>query len=757
MPEHGWIAAPVPGTAAEALRAAGQWDEANPTPLHDKDVWYRARFEGSGRRVLRFEGLATIAEVWLNGARILESDNMFLSHDVDVVLAGQNELVIAFRSLDRALEGRKGRARWRTRIVENNALRLVRTTLLGHMTGWQPAIHAVGPWRPITFAVGARDVALRATLEGDDGILQVSLGFDGEASVIVGEHSAPLARRDDGRLEGTLRLPNVEKWWPQTHGTPALHEVKVRIGGGEIVVGRTGFRSIAVDRDTDGKGFALVVNGVKIFARGACWSAADLVSLAGDRARLAPWLTLARDAHMNMIRVGGTMTYESEDFFALCDELGLLVWHDFMFANMDYPVADAAFRASVEQEAAQFLTRTQRHPSLAVLCGGSEVAQQVSMMGLPPALWTGPLYEEILPAAVAALRPDVPYVPHSPGGGDLPFATNSGISHYYGVGAYLRPLEDARRANVRFTSECLAFANVPAAASPGVPWDAAEKWKAAIPRDRGTDWDFEDVTDHYVRLFYGAEAKGRYLARAAAVEAIEVTIAEWRRSGSSCHGALIWMLRDFVPGAGWGVIDAAGLPKLAWHALRRAFRPVQVALTDEGLNGLGIHLINDTAEAVRTKLSLRCFQNGETVVMRREREVELLPRSSVTLSSAELIGSFFDITWVYHFGPPPLDATLVALGDLASAVHLPRGRAALKHDPGLTAETVRDETGWSLKLRAARLAPCVQIEGAHHVAEDEGFCLAPGEERTVRLFPVGGSTAVPTIGVPGANIQLKSS
>jgi beta-mannosidase len=759
MPEDGWIAAPVPGTAAEALRVAGRWDESQPTPLHDRDIWYRTRFEGAGRRTLRFEGLATVAEVWLNGARILESDNMFLAHDVEVELAGDNELLIAFRSLDKAVERRKGRARWRTKIVENNALRLVRTTLLGHMTGWQPPVHAVGPWRPVTLVGGPRDVTLRAALEGDDGVLQLSLRLDdgGDATMVVGLHSTPLARTGDGRLEGTVRLPEVERWWPHTHGTPTLHEVKVCVGGAEIAVGRVGFRSIEVDRDADGKGFALIVNGVKIFARGACWSAADLVSLAGDRARLAPWLTLARDAHMNMIRVGGTMTYESDDFFALCDELGLLVWHDFMFANMDYPIADAAFRAGVEREAAQFLARTQCHPSLAVLCGGSEVAQQVSMMGLPPALWTGPLYEEILPAAVAKLRPDVPYVAHSPGGGDLPFATHTGISHYYGVGAYLRPLEDARRANVRFTSECLAFANVPVAASPGVPWDDPAKWKAAVARDRGTDWDFEDITNHYVHLLYGPDAKGFETQRAAISEVIEATIAEWRRFDSSCHGALVWMLKDFMPGAGWGVIDANGLPKPAWHALRRAFRPVQVALTDEGLNGLGIHLINETAEIVRSRLALRCFKDGETVVLRREREVELPPRSSLTVGSAELIGSFFDITWAYRFGPPPLDATLVTLGDLARASHFPLGRAALKHDPGLTAEAMRDERGWLLKLRAARLAPCVQIEGVHHIAEDEGFCLAPGEERLVRLCPVAGSMADPTVGVRDANIQVKSS
>jgi beta-mannosidase len=657
MPTRGWIAAPVPGTAAEALKV----EATAPMPLHDKDVWYRTRFSGEGRRLLRFDGLATIAEVWLNGAKILDSDNMFLRHEIDVDLNGDNELLIAFRSLNKALEQRKGRARWRTRLVENNALRLVRTTLLGHMTGWAPPVHAVGPWRPITLLEQNLDVDLRAILDGDDGVLEVSLRHDGDAMVVVGDHSALLTRG-----VATLRLPKVEKWWPHTHGRPALHEVKLRTAAGEIDLGRVGFRSLAVDRDSDGKGFALVVNGVKIFARGACWSAADLVTLAGDRKRLAPWLTLARDAHMNMVRVGGTMIYESDDFFALCDELGLLVWHDFMFANMDYPIADAAFCASVEAEASQFLRRTRAHPSLAVLCGGSEVAQQVAMMGLPPALWTSPLYEEVLPAAVATLRPDVPYVPHSPGGGDLPFATDSGISHYYGVGAYLRSLEDARRAKVRFASECLAFANLPDVASAGPQWPA--------PRDRGADWDFEDVTRHYARLLYGSDTVEAMRTAPSAV--MEATIAEWRRAGSSCWGALVWMLKDFVPGPGWGVIDSNGQPKPAWHALRRAFRPVQVALTDEGLNGLGIHLINETAETVRARLSLRCIGEGDAVTMQREREVELPPRSNRTLSSAALIGSFFDITWAYRFGPPPLRRTEVTLDDaegtrLAEATHFP--------------------------------------------------------------------------------------
>ncbi|MDI1285060.1 MAG: glycoside hydrolase family 2 protein [Reyranella sp.] len=754
------------------MRDAGRWSVEQPAPLHDQDIWYRTNLAGRGRHTLRFHGLATLAEVWLNGTLVLASDNMFLMREVEVDLLGSNELLIAFRSLDRELDARRarrmGRARWRTRLVDDNTLRLVRTTLLGHMPGWQPPIHAVGPWRGIemideTGPIQVRAVEMQARLEGNDGLLTVELEIDcngvrPSAMLQVGDGACPLTWVDDRRLEGTLRVPKVDRWWPHTHGVPTLYRVQVRLGDVEIDLGRTGFRSLEVDRGADGKGFGLKVNGQKIFARGVCWSAVDLVSLAGGRAQLSPWLEQVRAAHMNMIRVGGTMIYESDDFFALCDELGILVWHDFMFANMDYPVGDAAFRTSVVAEATQFLRRTQGHPALAVVCGGSEVAQQAAMFGLPPSAWSSPLHDDILPRAAAELRADVIYVAQSPMGGDVPFATDSGVSHYYGVGAYLRPLEDARRSDVRFASECLAFANVPAANSAGVPWTDSVRWKAAVPRDHGAAWDFEYVRDHYLRLLYGVDPvqlrtddPARYLrlSRVATAEVMEVSVAEWRRAGSSCDGAIVWMLKDFMPGAGWGVVDSTGAPKLAWHGLRRAFRPVQVGLTDEGLNGLGIHLANDTAVVVRARLTLLCLQGGERVVMRREREGDLPARGNLTLSSADVIGAFFDITYAYRFGTAPLDATIVTLDDagtgarLSDAIHFPLGRAALDVDPGLSVEPILDEAGWTLRLLAIGLATSIQIEDVHYRAEDEGFHLLPGEERIVRLLKISGPEGPP--------------
>ena len=148
-----------------------------------------------------------------------------------------------------------------------------------------------------------------------------------------------------------------------------------------------------------------------------------------------------------MLRVSGTMVYEERAFHDLCDELGILVFQDFQLANLDYPADHPAFAASLRAEAAEFLGRTQLSPSLAVLCGGSEVEQQSAMLGLPQQAREealAPLYDGLLPEACAAARPDVPYARNSPTGGTLPFQVDTGLSHYYGVGAYLRPLEDAR-------------------------------------------------------------------------------------------------------------------------------------------------------------------------------------------------------------------------------------------------------------------------------------------------------------------------
>lgn len=763
-----FIAAEVPGTVAAALEKAGHFDRENPEPLDTRDAWYLCRlFDAQpGDVILRFEGLATLCHVFLNGQEILSSESMFTMYELPVTLSGGDELALCFRALAPRLAEPGPRARWRPQMVTPQGLKNVRTTLLGRMPGWCPEIHAVGPWRPITLVrrdvVSIDNVSVRAVLEADGtGRLSVSLHTNVDNPDLLlgcGDIQQSFEKVGENHYSAILRLKDVDLWWPHTHGAPHLYDFSIVVDGVEHHAGRTGFRRVDVDRGAHGDDFALLINGEHVFCRGAVWTTADIVRLPGGKADYEPFLRLAAQAGMNMIRIGGTMAYETPDFFQLCDELGLLVWQDFMFANFDYPKNDKALTAHAHAEVEEFLHAVQGCPSLAVLCGGSEIYQQAAMLGLPREYWAGPITEEVIPAIAGRMRPDVPYVANSPSGGAMPFSSNAGVTHYYGVGAYMRPLDDARRANVRFAAESLAFAHVPQPRTLqrhlDVPPVHSPLWKSRIPRDRGASWDFEDIRDFYLEELYGEdparlrrEDRERYLdlSRVVTGEVAEASFAEWRRNGSTCNGALVWTLQDLMPGAGWGVIDSTGEPKPVWYALRRAFRPVQVVVTDEGTNGLDIHVLNETEHALQLDLELVCLRHGKQHVVSGGRILTLAPRSRETFAATDLFGAFFDTTYAFRFGPPSHDVTVARLrlpnGGLvvADAFHFPLGRSKAFHDAEIQVSVTRQDDAWGLDISADRFAQSVHVNVDGYRPDDDWFHLAPGTAKRVRLLALSGS------------------
>jgi beta-mannosidase len=777
-----WCPATAPATAASALRAASKWDLDSRVDFDAPDWWWRCDFSASGddaaTRVLRLGGLATLAEVWLNGASILRSDNMFHEHEVPVdgLLRDRNELLICCRSVASALKARRPRPRWRTRLVENQQLRWVRTSLVGRIPAWTPPAAPVGPWRPVSLEertqLAAVSADVKSRLEGDTGVVDVALVLEGRderppQSVVarVGSASAELACTPGdgpGRVvaRGTVRVAGAARWWPHTHGAPDRHPVDatVHVEGQPVVLdlGTVGFRD--VELSSDGGAFGLAINGVEMFLRGACWTTTDVASLGASPAAHRSTLEAVRAAGMNLIRVCGPFFYEDDAFYDVCDELGIAVWQDYAFANMDYPDDDPVFVASVEREAREFLHRTQTAASLAVLCGNSEVEQQAAMMGAPRDRWRSPLFARTLPSVSAEVRPDVPYWPSTPAGGGLPFVTDTGTAHYFGVGGYLRPLEDARRAGVRFATECLAFANVPGAAvvdelmkAGGTP-PQDPRWKARTPRDGGAGWDFDDVRDHYLRELFRVDPAAlrysdvsRYLALSRIVtgEVMAATFAEWRRAGSGCHGALVWFLRDLWPGPGWGVLDAAGHPKAAYHYLRRTLQPTTVLLVDEGLNGLDAHVVNDEPRELDAELRIACHR-GEAVVASATVPVRVGPRGVVQLRVAELFDHFVDATYAYRFGPPSHDVTVAALVDRstgalrAEAFHFPAGLSARQEDDvGLEAIATHAGGTWKLTLRTRRLAQSVELDVSGFEPDDNYFHIAPGGTREIALRLAG--------------------
>ena len=775
-----WMDTQVPGTAARTLIDAGAWSWDDPVPLDQRDVWYCCDIDAIGPHKLIFEGLATFADVFLDDAQLLTSDNMFVARDVDVDLRGAHRLAIRFRALAEGLAGKKGRARWRPRMIQPAELRFSRTSAHGRMPGFAPPAPPVGPWRPVRLVslekptLVASRVASR--LDGADGFVAVSLSFDRPPDqaprIVCGDAAITLVAISANEFAGELRLAHARKWLPHTHGAPELYDVTMQTGYGNVALARTGFRTIEIDRGADGRDFGLRINGLNLFCRGAVWTQIDPVGLQNDAQALDRTIELARAAGVNMFRVGGTGVYESDDFYRACDEAGILVWQDFMFSNFDYPAGDPGFCASVENEARQFLVRTSASPCLAVLCGGNEVFQQAAMMGVPETNWRSPLFEDLLPRVCAQERSDVEFIGNSPSGGALPFHADAGVAHYYGVGAYRRPLEDARRADVRFASECLGFANVPEARRLAADFGAeplsSSLWTPRIPRDQGADQDFEQVRDHYIALLYAIDPlalkrddPARYLdlSRACVAEVIEATIGEWRRPQSLCKGALIWFWKDLWASSGWGVLDWRGDPKSPWWAMRRAFRPVQVMLADEGVNGLVVHCLNETADVFRGTLTLRCLKDGATPVMHARREIEIAPRASLALRDCELWGAFFDTAYAYRFGPPSHEVTVASLVEAGGATiaegwHFPVGRSAALFAPTLVVEPFEDAQGCGLRLSTERFAQSVKIEDRALTPLDNWLHLAPGEHRDVRFMQAGRPQGlVAALGAPAVDYR----
>ena len=765
-----WLPAKVPGTIASALGEDRDCD--------GEDVWWRAPVgaELNAGCVLGFDGVATLWDAWLDGVHVASGDSMWARREV-VIEHTAKELVLRCRSLTAELARKRPRPRWKVPMLEQQQLRWIRTTLLGRTPGWSPPCPAVGPWRAVwleqrTHQVG--EIRLLPTLDGATGRLAVTAdlpGADGAQLIVTrGDTTAigVLVLRDD-RWHGEAIVDAVAKWWPHTHGEPSLYAVKLAVTRGgasfEVHLGHTGFRKLEVDRGA-GNDLAIRVNDVPVFCRGACWTPLDVRALRSSPEAYDTAIAQMRACGMNMLRIGGTMIYEDDALLDALDRHGVLLWQDLMFANMDYP-EDPAFVATVRAEVDAELARLAHRPSLAIVCGNSEGEQQAAMWGAPRERWAPVLFHQIIPEVIAARAPGVAYVPSSATspGGAFPHASNEGPSSYYGVGAYLRPLEDARRAEVVFASECLAFANIPAPS--GLPGEGVRVhhalWKQRGPRDLGAGWDFDDVRDFYVKLLFGVDPlmlrttdHPRYLelGRHATGEVMARTFGEWRRARSVTRGGLIWFLRDLWKGAGWGVVDADGRPKLAWYALRRALAPLALAITDEGTNGLAVHLANDGPERVHGTLEVTLWR-GDAQVGHGSKSVVAPAREALELDANAVFDNFYDLSYAYRFGPPGHHVMHARFsGDFVPVDNywFPAGLASSREpDVGLVAV----QTGDWLRVSAKRFAQYVTIDLPGWLPADDGFHLAPGQDRTIALTKTGAPIKSGTISACNSDATAK--
>jgi len=563
------------------------------------------------RRVLRFEGLDTVCRVLLNGKQIAAHDNMFLPLEVDVsseLVAGDNELRIEFDSAPQV--GRERRARYFAKEgLPNDVARFDERAFLRkaqYMFAWDwgPRLVSAGIWRGVALLeYSARILDVHAIQKHLDGG-RVELSFqsrvegDGQTQVVhlVDGVAAPVP---DGQ---TLLLDRPELWWPAGLGAQKLYTVRsylVPRSDSRSVTRREELEARALDsrtqkiglrrlrllreKDAQGESFEFEVNGVRLWAVGANWIPDHSFPSVVDRARLEQQAQRALDMNMNMLRVWGGGLYESDEFYAVCDELGLLVWQDFPFA-CSYVPDDEPEQAALRVEATANIERLRNHPSLALWCGNNEnLTMWHSKWDRPlpqPSRYYGEkLYDGTLPQLVAALDPGRQYIASSPIGGDNANDGNIGDQHYWDVWHGRGDWKFYKDSTGRFASE-FGFASAP----------GRSVWQKIYPGD--ADWSRRDARDSIAR-WHDKTAKGydtyvgyvelhypvardleefSYYSQLNQRDALRFGIEHYRRT-PGCRGALIWQLNDCWPVQSWAVLDFDGCYKAAAFDLRRLYAP----------------------------------------------------------------------------------------------------------------------------------------------------------------------------------------
>ncbi|EYD77917.1 Beta-mannosidase [Rubellimicrobium mesophilum DSM 19309] len=591
--------------------------------------------DGAERVDLVFEGLDTFATVALNGRVLGETRNMHRTYRFDAtphLRRGANRLTVAFRScwavgeeLARAVAPRPANY--------PGPANLMRKMACNFGWDWGPTVVTCGIWKPVRLESwsGARLAEVRPLVgvQGNRGTitLDVALEGSGDDLVLLAEVGGVTSRVAVGgsAVRMDFSVPEPRLWWPHGLGDQPLYELTLRLLAGERELDRwtrrVGFRSLRLDTSPDGHGaaFAIVVNDTPVWACGANWIPDDCFLPRVTPERYRERVAQAKAANINLLRVWGGI-YETDAFYEACDEAGILVWQDFLFACAAYP-EEGEFPAEIEAEARDNIVRLMPHPSLVLWNGNNE-----NIWGWFDWGWQGPLgdlswgrgyYLDLLPRLVEELDPSRPYWAGSPYSGSMDIHPNDpdhGCTHVWDVWNE-KGHEHYRDIVPRFCSE--------------FGWQAPPTWatlrtsvRGPLAPDSPGVLHHQKATDGNGKLLRGLDGHlprpgtmddWHFATQLNQARAIANAIEHWRSHRGRCMGAVVWQLNDCWPVTSWSAIDGQGRPKPLWYALRRAFAPHFLTIQPRG-EGLAVVAVNDAALFWRQPVQMRRIRFDGTVL-----------------------------------------------------------------------------------------------------------------------------------------------
>jgi beta-mannosidase len=779
-----WHPAVVPGCVHRDLRRAG----LIPDPFHgtnelslqwigEREWEYRTVFtvpaalRAEETVELCADGLDTLATVTLNGTVVARTENMFTAHRWPVrrlLRPGRNELVIRFGRVGDYFRTRRRGHRPRENHDPVGGGTKIRKQQSQFGWDWGPRFVTAGIWRDLRLEAWSGNrlahvrVAQRHARNGAVTLECFPELAHPEGNVTYYVTLSRNGRRvaQDGGL--TLRVPEPQLWWPAGQGAQPLYEVELvaRTADGREIgrwSRRIGLRTIVLDRHRDrwGESFQFKVNGRPVFAKGANWIPAHSFVAGLARADYERDLRTAVAANMNMIRVWGGGIYESEDFYDLCDELGLLVWQDFMFACTLYP-GDRPFLDSVRAEADHQVRRLHHRACLALWCGNNEIAQLNAdlLKKRVHRAANEALFHRVLPAAVAAHDGATAYWPTSPWRGDgdnsRPAGEKRGDTHFWDVWHLRKPVQEYERWNFRFLSEFgMQSWSSPATNATFCPPGAGNVFGPVMENHQKNRAGNQIILDYVSRLYRLPRDQDAliYLSQLNQAHCMQVAVEHCRRTMPRCMGALYWQLNDCWPVASWSSIEFTGRWKALHHAARRFFAPLLVSAHVPGGEAAGIgnyrqstvgkvhlHTVSDAPEPARGWLRWELRHVDGRVIEGGARHVVLRARSSVRQGTLDLTKPLANHGRDRLYLRIGLDVGGVRISEDTVFLTAPRFM-----DLPPPATQVRIKLTGKTAARLSFVSPVFQhrfafdLPGIAHTASDNYFDLYPGERREVTV------------------------
>jgi len=626
MRQAGWeefLPASVPGSVYHDLMQNGKmddpfWRDNFPKALKrmDHDYEYKTEFAAdkallkSDAVLLRFEGIDTVADIFLNGEKLGHTENMHRTFEFevkDLLKEEGNELRVLLHSPTRFIK-----EEYKHNVADGSEEAMVgfanlRKTHCMFGWDWGPRLPDAGLWRPVKLLgiEKARVDSVYVTQKHEDG--KVTLHFDVDADVYDREALmgyTVLITDPDGKetlCKGSPEEIVIERpqlWWPNGFGAQPLYTVQVRLyAGGKQVDAwkkRIGLRTLTmhIEKDAYGESFAHEVNGVQVFAMGADYIPEDSIFPRINEARTRELLRQCKEAHFNTIRVWGGGYYPDDWFYDACDEMGLMVWQDFLFACAVYNLTDE-FEDNIRAEFADNIKRLRHHASLALWCGNNEMEMFVER-----GLWAKTpiqksdyvkMYEYILPKVLKELDPQTFYWPASPssgGGFDDPNGFDRGDVHYWDVWHGNVPFTDYRRYYFRYLSEFgfQSFPSVETVKTFALPEDCNPFSYVMEKHQRNNAANGKIMNYLYQTYLYPTSFDAFvYASQLLQADAIRYGVEHFRRNRGRCMGAVYWQLNDCWPVISWASIDYCGRWKALHYAAKRFFRPLTLSCAEEGL------------------------------------------------------------------------------------------------------------------------------------------------------------------------------